>query len=187
MGNRPQGSNKFYMTMVYFWVGIMVYLVFASIFITVKSIQAETADHHFAFSDIFHNQIFFTLIISLASTYVLWFVISFLFFDPWHLFTSVSASPLFHPFQPKSIPSSSNISSLRRPTSIFSTSTLSATPTTSLGAPKVTTRPPNLKASHSNQAAKSMSTFPKMTGTSMRNTMRKCPRLLQKPPKRSKI
>lgn len=94
LGNRPQGSNKFYMTMVYFWCGIMVYLVFASIFITVKSIQAETADHHFAISDIFHNQLFFTLIISLASTYVLWFVISFLFFDPWHLFTSVSIPSL---------------------------------------------------------------------------------------------
>lgn len=88
LGNRPQGSNKFYMTMVYFWVGIMLYLVFASVFITVKSIQAETADHKFAISDLFKNQLFFTLIVSLASTYILWFVISFLFFDPWHLFTS---------------------------------------------------------------------------------------------------
>lgn len=76
--------------MVYFWVCIMFYLVFASIFITVRSIQEETKDHHFALSDLFKNQIFFTLIVSLASTYVLWFVISFLFFDPWHLFTSVS-------------------------------------------------------------------------------------------------
>lgn len=23
LGNRPQGSNKFYMTMVYFWAGLM--------------------------------------------------------------------------------------------------------------------------------------------------------------------
>jgi len=66
----------------------MVYLIFASIFITVKSIQTEVRDHAFSVSDLFKNQLFFTLIVSLASTYVLWFVVSFLFFDPWHMFTS---------------------------------------------------------------------------------------------------
>lgn len=88
MGNRPQGSNKFYMTMVYFWCILMLYLVFASIFITVRSIQIETRDGKFTVADLFKNKIFYTLIVSLLSTYVLWFVISFLFFDPWHLFTS---------------------------------------------------------------------------------------------------
>jgi chitin synthase len=62
--------------------------MFASVFITVKSIEAEVALHDFTWADIFKNQIFYTLIISLASTYVLWFVVSFLFFDPWHMFTS---------------------------------------------------------------------------------------------------
>lgn len=62
--------------------------MFASIFITVKSIQSELSTSGFTWTDIFTNQIFYTLIISLASTYVLWFVVSFLFFDPWHMFTS---------------------------------------------------------------------------------------------------
>jgi chitin synthase len=62
--------------------------MFASVFITVKSIQSELADGSLDFSAIIKNQIFYTLIISLASTYVLWFVVSFLFFDPWHMFTS---------------------------------------------------------------------------------------------------
>lgn len=62
--------------------------MFASVFITVKSIQEELKDGQFTVSDIFKNQIFYTLIVSLASTYVLWFVVSFLFFDPWHMFTS---------------------------------------------------------------------------------------------------
>ncbi|KAL8968653.1 MAG: hypothetical protein Q9183_002362, partial [Haloplaca sp. 2 TL-2023] len=88
LGNRPQGSNKFYMTMVYFWVGIMLYLMFATVFITVRSIQIETAENGFKATDVFHNKLFFTLIISMASTYLLWFIMSFLFFDPWHLFTS---------------------------------------------------------------------------------------------------
>ncbi|RDW91296.1 chitin synthase 1 [Coleophoma crateriformis] len=88
LGNRPQGSNFAYMSMVYFWVFIMIYLMFASIFITVKSIETELKTVGFVWTDIFTNQIFYTLIISLASTYLLWFVVSFLFFDPWHMFTS---------------------------------------------------------------------------------------------------
>lgn len=64
------------------------YLLFASIFITVKSVQHELADGVFVFKDLLENQVFFTLIVSLVSTYVLYFVVSFLFFDPWHMFTS---------------------------------------------------------------------------------------------------
>lgn len=88
LGNRPQGSNKFYMSMVYFWVIIMGYLMFASVFITVKSIQAEVKDNGFKLTDIFSNPIFFTLIISMCSTYVLYLVVSILFLDPWHMLTS---------------------------------------------------------------------------------------------------
>jgi chitin synthase len=62
--------------------------MFASIFITVKSVQHELADGQFHVSDIFKNQVFFTLIVSLVSTYILYFIVSFLFFDPWHMFTS---------------------------------------------------------------------------------------------------
>lgn len=62
--------------------------MFASVFITVKSIQTQIAKDQFTWTDIIKNQIFYTLIISLASTYLLWFISSFLFFDPWHMFTS---------------------------------------------------------------------------------------------------
>jgi chitin synthase len=62
--------------------------MFASIFITVKSIQTEVDDDGFKVADLFQNTVFFTLIVSLMSTYVLWFIVSFLFFDPWHMFTS---------------------------------------------------------------------------------------------------
>jgi len=68
------------------------YLTFAAVFITVKAIQAEVEqdkiDGGFNVTDLFKNKIFYTLIVSLASTYLLWFVVSFLFFDPWHMFTS---------------------------------------------------------------------------------------------------
>ena len=88
MGNRPQGAKKSYLVMVIFWSFLMVWLTFASVFLTVKSIQAEVNDSDgFTFTDIFRNKTFFGLIVSLASTYVLWFVASFMFLDPWHMFT----------------------------------------------------------------------------------------------------
>lgn len=95
LGNRPQGSNKFYMTMVYFWVIVMIYLIFAAIFVTVKSIQAEVQENSFTFGDLFSNRQFFTLIVSLGSTYVMWFIASLIFLDPWHMFTCV-CSPVPH-------------------------------------------------------------------------------------------
>ena len=61
--------------------------MFAAIFITVRAIQTETADG-FNISDIFNNSTFFTLIISMMSTYGLWLLASFLMFDPWHMITS---------------------------------------------------------------------------------------------------
>jgi chitin synthase len=78
------------MTMVYFWVVIMGYLIFASIYITVISIQIQLKDTQFTIAELFSNPLFSTLIVSLLSTYILWFLASFLFFDPWHMFTCVS-------------------------------------------------------------------------------------------------
>ena len=63
--------------------------MFATVFITVKSVQAQLKEHdHFTFSMLFTNSLFLTLIVSMASTYVLYFVASFMFLDPWHMFTS---------------------------------------------------------------------------------------------------
>ena len=78
------------MSMVYFWVVIMGYLIFACVYITVISIQIQLKAKPFSVGDLFTNSFFLTLIVSLASTYVLWFLASILFFDPWHMFTSVS-------------------------------------------------------------------------------------------------
>jgi chitin synthase len=87
LGNRPQGTKRIYLAMVYFWALIMCYLMFASVFITVKSVQSELkAGFHIV--DLFKNTVFATLILSMASTYVLWLVVSILFLDPWHMITS---------------------------------------------------------------------------------------------------
>ncbi|KAJ5566185.1 hypothetical protein N7535_007823 [Penicillium sp. DV-2018c] len=88
LGNRPGGSNKFYMTMVYFWIVIMIYLSFAAIFVTVRAIQKEVGTNNFTVDDLFKNPTFFSIIVSLGSTYVMWFIASIIFMDPWHMFTS---------------------------------------------------------------------------------------------------
>ena len=66
----------------------MIYLMFAAVYVCVKSMQRELADG-FSFTKIFQNQQFFSMIVSLMATYVLWFVAAIIFFDPWHMFTSV--------------------------------------------------------------------------------------------------
>lgn len=101
LGNTPQGSKKFYMTMVYFWVVLMIYLLFAAIFITVKSVQKQldpaTGHLHFTVGLIFSDPLFFTLVVSMVSTYLLYFVMSILFLDPWHMFTSFAQYMLLTP------------------------------------------------------------------------------------------
>lgn len=72
-------------------MGMMInsYLMFAAVFITVRSINAELADGDgISAGEIFANQIFRDLIVSLASTYVLYLVASFMYFEPFHMFTS---------------------------------------------------------------------------------------------------
>jgi chitin synthase len=73
--------------------------MFASIFITVKSIQAQLrSDDGLTIKDVFTDKTFFTLIVSMLSTYVLYFAVSIIFLDPWHMFTSVSGALSKHAF-----------------------------------------------------------------------------------------
>ncbi|KAK0754650.1 glycosyltransferase family 2 protein [Schizothecium vesticola] len=98
MGNRPAGAGKFFMVMVIFWAIIFVYLMFAAIFISVKAIQADVNDADgFNIDTIFKNPVFYTLIVSVMSTYGLWLIASLLMFDPWHMFTSLVQYMLLSP------------------------------------------------------------------------------------------
>lgn len=62
--------------------------MFAAIFIVVISIEKQVEAQNFSVSLLFTNQFFLTLVVSLCATYVLYLVMSILFFDPWHMFTS---------------------------------------------------------------------------------------------------
>jgi len=70
--------------------------MFAAIFISVRAIQEEVSDG-FSIADLFKNELFYTLIVSVMSTYGIWLVASLLMFDPWHMVTSLVQYMLLSP------------------------------------------------------------------------------------------
>ncbi|KAL2036519.1 hypothetical protein N7G274_010749 [Stereocaulon virgatum] len=82
MGNRPQGAKKMFMTSLVVYSVIMAYTVFASIYIVVSQLKDPKTSFHLG------NNIFTNLIVSTGSTVGLYFLMSFLYLDPWHMFTS---------------------------------------------------------------------------------------------------
>ncbi|KAF9584922.1 Chitin synthase, class 1 [Lunasporangiospora selenospora] len=96
MGNRPQGSQWAYTTSMIFFGLLMGYMLFGAGYMTVNGVfkvQQEATKQH-AESGVslvllyFQNAMFRNTVISLASTYGLYFVSSFLFLDPMHMFHS---------------------------------------------------------------------------------------------------
>ncbi|WPG99896.1 chitin synthase a [Acrodontium crateriforme] len=80
MGNRPQGAKRMFLgSMVTFSV-IMIYNVFAAMYIVVTQLMKNGIDPH--------NGVFLNMIVSCLSTVGLYFLMSFLYLDPWHMFTS---------------------------------------------------------------------------------------------------
>jgi len=82
MGNRPQGAKKMFVSSMVIYAIIMAYTTFCSIFIVVKELEAPSK------LELGQNNVFTNLIVSTLSTIGLYFLMSFLYLDPWHMFTS---------------------------------------------------------------------------------------------------
>ena len=82
MGNRPQGAKRMYLFSMVIYSIIMAYTAFSSLYIVIKQLKEP---HN---SVKLGNNIFTNLVVSTASTIGLYFLISFLYLDPWHMFTS---------------------------------------------------------------------------------------------------
>lgn len=90
LGNKPQGSRGFYLAIVIFFAIMMLYVMFAAIFIAVKSaMYASCIEGGFQFKLFFTNRTFRDLLISLLATYLLYFISSLIMLDPWHCLTSM--------------------------------------------------------------------------------------------------
>lgn len=86
MGNRPQGAKKLFLsTMISFSV-IMAYTTFAALYIVIKQLTTHSLDGDSTYK--LGNNVFTNLIVSTLSTIGLYFLMSFLYLDPWHMFTS---------------------------------------------------------------------------------------------------
>lgn len=81
LGNRPQGARKLYLASVIIFSIIMVYTLFASIYIVVYQITKGSGFD-------MHSTIMTNMILSVLSTIGLYFVMSFIYLEPWHMFTS---------------------------------------------------------------------------------------------------
>ncbi|KAG9297729.1 hypothetical protein G9A89_011244 [Geosiphon pyriformis] len=106
MGNRPQGSKWAYIVSIVFFAFLMGYMLFAAGWLTAKGIDfaLETNKNKLTGANvstaaaIFNDPTFRNVILSLASTYGLYFVASFLFFEPWHMFSSLIQYLFLVPF-----------------------------------------------------------------------------------------
>ncbi|CAI6337157.1 unnamed protein product [Periconia digitata] len=82
MGNRPQGAKKMFLSSMTAYCVIMAYTTFASIYIVIKQLRDPDQPKSIG------NNVFTNLIVSTASTIGLYFLMSFMYLDPWHMFTS---------------------------------------------------------------------------------------------------
>lgn len=88
MGNRPQGSNWAYKSSMGFFAILMGYMLFGAVYMTVNGIHAAEEAAVAGGTSILQDAMFRNTVLSLASTYGLYFFASFLFLEPWHMFHS---------------------------------------------------------------------------------------------------
>ncbi|KAI0318366.1 glycosyltransferase family 2 protein [Amylostereum chailletii] len=99
LGNRPQGSKWGYTLAFIGFALFTVYMTFAAIFLSVKSVQQVASDEgrNLKFSDFFGNAVFRDVVLSMASTIGLYIVASLIHLDPWHMLTSFGQYMLIAP------------------------------------------------------------------------------------------
>ncbi|KAK2681580.1 Chitin synthase N-terminal [Fusarium oxysporum f. sp. vasinfectum] len=82
LGNRPQGSKKLYLISMVIYSIIMVYTTFATFYIIIH--QLTSKDDKIEMGD----NVFTNMIVSILSTIGMYFIMSILYLDPWHMITS---------------------------------------------------------------------------------------------------
>jgi len=87
LGNRPQGSKKIYILCIVLFAVIMVLMLYVSIFSVATQLPSNSEQWSQFGNRLANVPAFRDLVISLASTYGLYIVSSFMHFEPWHMFT----------------------------------------------------------------------------------------------------
>lgn len=87
-GNTPRGTRKFYFTITVIFAVMMIYLLFAAVYLAVRTIENVMKEQHFTVSLLFTNEKFRDLVVSVLSTYLLYFFGAVLHGEPSFMFTS---------------------------------------------------------------------------------------------------
>jgi chitin synthase len=94
LGNRPKGSRYTYITSFCVFGVIQLYLIVLSMYLVVRAFTSPATEHLSTTSpDAFFKSFFSTnsagiILLALAATFGLYFVASFMYMDPWHMFSS---------------------------------------------------------------------------------------------------
>ncbi|KAI0131959.1 class 2 chitin synthase [Xylariales sp. AK1849] len=88
LGNRPQGAKKLYLASMIIYSIIMAYNSFACVYIVVRAFTTKDGSGQSELK--LGNNVFTNLIVSIGSTVGMYFLMSFLYLEPWHMFTSAA-------------------------------------------------------------------------------------------------
>jgi chitin synthase len=103
LGNRPKGSKLAYMMSFFLFGLIQLYIIVLSMYLVVRAFTSDTTDIVTNDGTDEFLKTFFgstgpgIIVIALAATFGLYFVASFLYMDPWHMFTSFGQYLLMMP------------------------------------------------------------------------------------------
>ncbi|KAK2773559.1 Chitin synthase, class 2 [Onygenales sp. PD_12] len=86
MGNRPQGAKKMFLSGMLVYGVIMIYTTFSALYMVITQLKLSDKPKDETLS--LGNNVFTNIIVSTLSTVGLYFLMSFLYLDPWHMFTS---------------------------------------------------------------------------------------------------
>ncbi|KAF5970163.1 chitin synthase 2 [Fusarium coicis] len=81
LGNRPQGSKKLYLISMIIYSIIMVYTTFATFYIIIHQLTSKDKIK-------MGDNVFTNMIVSILSTIGMYFIMSIMYLDPWHMITS---------------------------------------------------------------------------------------------------
>ncbi|KAJ2742917.1 hypothetical protein GGI20_004137 [Coemansia sp. BCRC 34301] len=95
LGNRPQGTKFIYRLSVALFTIIMVIITYVAMYGVIYTAVHTNYDKDV--KSLLDEDKFRDIVISMASTYGLYFVASFLYFEPWHMFTSFVQYTLWLP------------------------------------------------------------------------------------------
>ncbi|KAJ2861026.1 hypothetical protein GGH94_005159 [Coemansia aciculifera] len=95
LGNRPQGTKFIYRLSVALFTIIMVLITYVAMYGVIYT--AVNTDYEKGVKSLLEEEKFRDIVISMASTYGLYFIASFLYFEPWHMFTSFVQYTLWLP------------------------------------------------------------------------------------------